>query len=135
MVVNKQNCSKEDEMKSLDFPGYDHFLYSSFITTMYAPPSRILLTPDSLLVLCELSDRAGWARVKHRHKLETVLKITAKKKNPDIITFKFGTGAGETAVVTEQLRFRIPNTHKATDAIKNQILKYQGQLQQQQGRR
>ena len=101
---------------------------------MYAPPSYILLIPDSLLVLCELSDRAGWARVKHRHKLETVLKITAKK-NPDIITFKFGTGAGETAVVTEQLRFRIPNTHKATDAIKNQILKYQGQLQQQQGRR
>jgi hypothetical protein len=71
--------------------------------------------------------------VKHRHKLETVLKITAKKKNPDIITFKFGTGAGEAAVVTEQLRFRIPNTHKATEAIKNQILKYQGQLQQ--GRR
>lgn len=91
--------------------------------------SHILLTPDSLLVLRELSDRAGWARVKHRHKLETVLKITAKKKNPDIITFKFGTGAGETAVVTEQLRFRIPNTHKATEAIKNQILKYQGLLQ------
>ena len=74
----------------------------------------------------------------HRHKLETVLKITAKKKNPDIIMFKFGTGAGETAVITEQLRFQIPNTHKATEAIKNQILKYQGQLvqqQQQQGRR
>ena len=68
--------------------------------------------------------------MKHRHKLETVLKITAKKKNPDIITFKFGTGAGETAIVNEQLRFRIPNTHKATEAIKNQILKYQGQLQQ-----
>ena len=72
--------------------------------------------------------------MKYCPKLETVLKITAKKKNPDIITFKFGTGAGEMAVVTEQFRFRIPNTHKATDAIKNQILKYQGQLQQQ-GRR
>ena len=97
MVVNKQNCSKEDEMEGLDFPGYDHFLYSSFITTMYAPPSRILLTPDSLLVLYELSDRAGWVRVKHHHKLETVLKIVAEKKNPDISTLKFGTGAGETA--------------------------------------
>ena len=43
----------------------------------------------------------------------------------------FGTGAGEMAVVTEQLRFQIPNTHKATEAIKNQILKYQGQLQGQ----
>ena len=61
----------------------------------------ILLTPDSLLVLHELSDRAGRTKVKHCHKLETVHKITAKKKKADIITFKFGTGAGEMAVVTE----------------------------------
>ena len=86
--------------------------------------SHILLTTDSLMVLRELSDRAGWARVKHRHKLESVLKITAKKKHPDIITFKFGTGSGDNFVITEQLRFRIPNTQKATLAIKTQIVKY-----------
>ena len=64
--------------------------------------------------------------MKHCHKLETVLKITAKKKNPDIITFKFGMGAGEVAVVTEQLRFRIPNTHKATEAIKEPNMEISG---------
>ncbi len=84
-----------------------------------------MLSSDALIVLRELSDRAGWGRVKHKRSFEYILKITAKKKNPDIITFKFGTGMGEDAVITDQLRFRIPNTGKATGAIKSQILKYQ----------
>ena len=90
---------------------------------MTAPlsPSHLVLTADSLIILRELSDRAGWGRVKHRHILSTILKITAKKKHPDIITFKFGTGSGAEAVVTHQLRFRIPNTHKFTSAIRSQL--------------
>jgi hypothetical protein len=84
-----------------------------------------MLSSNSIIVLRELSDRAGWGRVKYRRSFDGILKITAKKKNPDIITFKFGTGIGESAEVTEQLRFRIPNTSKATAAIKKQILKHQ----------
>ena len=78
-----------------------------------------------MIVLRELSDRAGWGRVKYKYPFDSVLKITAKKKNPDIITFKYGTGVGDDAIITDQLRFRIPNTLKATSAIKKQILKYQ----------
>ena len=78
-----------------------------------------------MIVLRELSDREGWGKVKYRHALDYILKITAKKKHPDVITFRFGTGVGEEAVITDQLRFRIPNTSKATDAIKTQILKCQ----------
>jgi len=62
----------------------------STISLVHAFCSHLLLTADSLVVLRELSDRAGWARVKHRHQLNSVLKITSKKKHPDIITFKFG---------------------------------------------
>ena len=87
--------------------------------------SHILLSLDKLIVLRELSDRAGWGCVKYKHPFEYILKITAKKKNPDIITFKFGTGTGQDAEITEQLRFRIPNTSKATGAIKTQIMKHQ----------
>lgn len=80
-----------------------------------------MVTADSLIVLRELSDRAGWGRVKYRHTLISILKITAKKKHPDIITFKFGTGSVPEAVVSHELRFRVPNTHKFTSAIKSQL--------------
>ena len=83
--------------------------------------SHLVVTADSLVVLRELSDRAGWGRVKYRHMLSTILKITAKKKHPDVITFRFGTGSGNQAVITQMLRFRVPNTHKFTSAIKSQL--------------
>jgi len=91
----------------------------------YFCSSHILLTNSTMIVLRELSDREGWGKVKYRHALDYILKITAKKKYPDVITFRFGTGTGEEAVITDQLRFRIPNTSKATDAIKTHILKCQ----------
>jgi hypothetical protein len=84
-------------------------------------PSHLVVTADSLVVLRELSDRAGWGRVKHRHRLSSILKITSKKKHPDIITFRFGSGTGAEAVVSQQLRFQVPNTHKFTAAIKAQL--------------
>jgi len=87
--------------------------------------SHIVLTQECFLVLRELSDRAGWARVKHKHKLGSILKITAKKRNPDIITFKFGFGSGDEVVINHVIRFRIPNTQKVTSAIKTHIVKYQ----------
>ena len=84
-------------------------------------PSHLVITNDGLVVIRELSDRAGWGRIKHRHTLSSILKITAKKKHPDVITFRFGSGSGENIVVTDQLRFRVPNTQKFTTAIKTQL--------------
>ena len=48
---------------------------------------------------------AQYSYFKHCHKLEGIVKITAKKKYPVVITFKFGTGVGETIVITHVLRF------------------------------
>lgn len=85
--------------------------------------SHLIVTAEQLILLREASDRAGWGRVKHTNRLSRVLKITAKKKHPDVITFKFGHGSGEEMVISHQLRLRIPNTAKATSAIKSQIIK------------
>lgn len=104
---------------------FSHIVPGSNVCSPSFYCSHIMLSSGSMIVLRELSDRAGWGRVKYKRSFEYILKITAKKKNPDIITFKFGTGTGEDAEITEQLRFRIPNTGKATAAIKNQILKHQ----------
>ena len=74
-------------------------------------------------MLRECSDRTGWARVKARHSLNSIVKITMKKKQPDVITFKLGSAAGEEVVVTGIQRFKIPQTSKAVSAIKDQLLK------------
>jgi hypothetical protein len=82
-----------------------------------------VLSEDHLIVLRECSDRTGWARVKFKHALTSIVKITMKKKHPDVITFKYGRGSGDDVVVTGQQRFQIPQTSKATQAIKTQIEK------------
>ena len=46
---------------------------------------------DTLLfVLREIDGRSGEGRVTARRTLSSVVKITSKKKHPDLITFKFG---------------------------------------------
>ena len=90
-----------------------------------SPSSHLLLTRDSLLVLRELSERTGWARLKHRERLDSIVKITCKKKQQDVITFKFGTGGGDDIEVTHMLRCQIPDTQKFTTAIKTLITKLQ----------
>ena len=85
--------------------------------------SHLLLTSQELVVLREAPDRAGWGRIKHREVLHSVLKITAKKHHPVIITFKYGYISSGESIVTHQLRLRVPNTRRATEAIKEHILK------------
>ena len=53
------------------------------------PILHIVLTKEELILLRELSDRTGYARVKAEHSVKCLNKITAKKKHPDVITFIF----------------------------------------------
>ena len=84
----------------------------------------MVIMSEEFVVLRETSDRPGWARVRHTNHLLSIVKITAKKKHPDIITFKFGhEGQDGQVVLSSQLRLRIPSTQRATAAIKQQIMK------------
>ena len=80
-----------------------------------------------MFVLRELAKRKGFAQVQHRHHLSTVMKITSKKRHPDLITFKFGSSKDDSIEVTHTLRFLIPNAQKATKKIKDRILKVMGE--------
>lgn len=41
--------------------------------------------------LREISSRRGFAYIQSRQALNSVVKITSKKKHPELITFKYGT--------------------------------------------
>ena len=80
-----------------------------------------------MFILREIPKRDGWAYIQQRHHLTSVVKITSKRKHPDLITFRYGTSDDENIEVTETERYVIPNAKKATQKIKDRLLKLVGE--------
>ncbi|KAK6320741.1 hypothetical protein J4Q44_G00098480 [Coregonus suidteri] len=59
----------------------------------------------------------------HIQALNSVVKITSKKKHPELITFKFGNSNTAGIEISAVERYLIPNAGDATKAIKQQIMK------------
>ncbi|TNN36239.1 TBC1 domain family member 23 [Liparis tanakae] len=70
-------------------------------------PSHLLITATHMYCLREIASRKGFAYIQSRQALNSVVKITSKKKHPELITFKY----------------LIPNAGDATKVIKQQIMK------------
>lgn len=52
--------------------------------------SHLLITATHMYCLREIVSRKGFAYIQSRQALSSVVKITSKKKHPELITFKFG---------------------------------------------
>ncbi|CAL1543473.1 unnamed protein product [Lymnaea stagnalis] len=85
--------------------------------------SYLLVTLSHLYVLREIPSRKGMAVIIARKALGTVIKITSKKKQPELITIKYGTHEDDGFHVTDVHRFYIPTASDATRVIKQQIMK------------
>ena len=85
----------------------------------YMVPAILVITNRQLHVLRELPDRAGWAQLYSQHALTSIVKITSKKKYPELITLRFGT----TEKILSSRRFLIPKAQNACKALKVAILK------------
>lgn len=68
-------------------------LDSSALTSLCcsASSSHLLITATHMYCLREIASRKGFAYIQSRQALNSVVKITSKKKHPELITFKFGT--------------------------------------------
>lgn len=85
--------------------------------------SRLLVTDSHLIVLRDIPGRKGAAHVIVKRPLSSIVKITSRKRHPDLITFKYGTTqCNETLVISDMDRFLIPNASEATKLISQQIL-------------
>lgn len=76
-----------------------------------------------LIVLREIAGRKGAAHVIVKRPLSSIVKITSRKRHPDLITFKYGTTQNDTLLISDMDRFLIPNASDATKLISEQILK------------
>ncbi|XP_076871203.1 TBC1 domain family member 23 isoform X2 [Brachyhypopomus gauderio] len=86
-------------------------------------PSHLLITATHMYCLREIASRKGFAYIQSRQALSSVVKITSKKKHPELITFKFGNNNAAGVEIVAVERYLIPNAGDATKAIKQQIMK------------
>jgi TBC1 domain family member 23 len=83
--------------------------------------SYLLITDVQIVVLRE-TGKKDQARIIVRRPLSSIVKITAKKRHRDLITFKYGVPDGDTLLITDMDRFLIPNASEATQVISKFIL-------------
>lgn len=82
--------------------------------------SYLAITQTHLVVVREFSGKRG--QVIARRSLNSIVKISARKRHRDLITFKYGNAGEENVVITDMDRFVIPNANEATTVISNHIL-------------
>lgn len=83
--------------------------------------SHLIVTKTHLVVLREQENRKGQAQVIVRRPLSRIVKITAKKRHRDLITFKYGVPDGDSIFITDMDRFLIPNASVATALVAKHI--------------
>lgn len=84
----------------------------------YMVAAMLVLTADTLYGLRDLASRSGWAEVYHQLPLSNLVKITSKKKHPELLTFHVGT----VDKVHQTVRFLVPQAKLACSALKKAIL-------------
>jgi len=82
-----------------------------------------LLVTTSQLVLLYPGPRPGTCLPSSSRHLSSIVKITSKKRQPEVITFKFGTSKNDEVTIFDMDRFFIPTAGKVTSVVKLQIEK------------
>ncbi|CAH1795914.1 unnamed protein product [Owenia fusiformis] len=89
----------------------------------YLWKSHLLVTKTHMFILREIPNKKGMAWIKARRALGSIVKITSKKRHPELITFKYGTNEDDGLHITSIDRFLIRKAGEATKVIKTQIMK------------
>uniref|UniRef100_A0A8B9KAC7 TBC1 domain family member 23 n=1 Tax=Astyanax mexicanus TaxID=7994 RepID=A0A8B9KAC7_ASTMX len=115
-IVNIQTWINKPDVKH-------HIPCNEVKETGHMFPSHLLITATHMYCLREIASRKGFAYIQSRQALSSVVKITSKKKHPELITFKFGNNNAAAVEIVAVERYLIPNAGDATKAIKQQIMK------------
>lgn len=100
----------------------DSFSCQEVLLNGYMHDSYLVVTETHLVILRDIPNKRGAAKVMSRRPLSTIVKITAKKRHPELITFKYGVPDGDNLLIKDMDRFLIPNASVATKVVSNQIV-------------
>ncbi|XP_065183154.1 TBC1 domain family member 23-like [Sycon ciliatum] len=109
-VNSSQFCAQPQVLKS--------FKCSELKEDGYIVSGLLVLTADTLFGLRDLTSRPGWSEVHHQLPLSNLVKITSKKKHPDLLTFHLGT----VDRVHMSVKYFVPQAKEACKALKSAIL-------------
>lgn len=128
--VANVDYSEEKEMELVQIQSYtrnpnviEHFPCKEVKMNGFMYHSHLIVTDSELIVLREVPDVKGAAEIIVKRPLLAIVKITAKKRHPELITFKYGVPEGENLKILDMDRFLIPNAERATQVVSAQILK------------
>ncbi|ESP04792.1 hypothetical protein LOTGIDRAFT_229906 [Lottia gigantea] len=89
----------------------------------YMYPSYMLIVNSHLYLLREIPKEKNMVYIQSRRALGSIVKITSKKRHPELITFKYGTSEDDGLKITDMDRFLIPTAGDAMRIVKSQIMK------------
>lgn len=100
----------------------DYFQCQEVLLNGHMYDSYLVVTEAHLIILREMPNNHGFSKVMSRRPLSTIVKITAKKRHPELITFKYGVPDGDNVLIKDMDRFLIPNASVATKVVSHQIV-------------
>ncbi|CAG9861560.1 unnamed protein product [Phyllotreta striolata] len=127
--VTDERTELEDNQELVQIQSYikkpeiiEHFPCQEVKLNGFMYKSHLLVTNSELIVLREIPDIKGSGEIIVKRPLSAIVKITARKRHPELITFKYGVPDGENLKISDMDRFLIPNADKATKVVSDQIL-------------
>ncbi|XP_068126790.1 TBC1 domain family member 23 isoform X2 [Hyperolius riggenbachi] len=128
--IDSSSMSDDDRKEIVNIPTWinkpdikHHFPCHEVKENGHMFPSHLLVTATHMYCLREIQSKKGFAYIQSRQALSSVVKITSKKKHPELITFKYGNSSASGVEILAVERYLIPNAGDATKAIKQQIIK------------
>jgi hypothetical protein len=64
----------------------------------------LLVTDGHIYVLRDIPGRKGFAHIAVRRPVAAIVRITSKKKHPELITFKYGVSEGDKPIISDMDR-------------------------------
>nr|XP_023018235.1 TBC1 domain family member 23 isoform X2 [Leptinotarsa decemlineata] len=128
-VANVEHLDADDQQELVQIQAYlkkseviEHFPCQEVKLNGFMYKSHLIVTHTELIVLREIPNIKGSAEIIVKRPLSAIVKITARKRHPELITFKYGVPDGENLKISDMDRFLIPNADKATKVVSDQIL-------------
>ncbi|XP_034242667.1 TBC1 domain family member 23 isoform X1 [Thrips palmi] len=116
-IVNINQWSKENNVTAT-FPCQEFKVNNMFFDSILA------LSESFMYVLRLVPGRKGHAQVVARRSLSSVVKITSRRKHPNMITFKYGVSQDDDLVISDMDRLLIPNSTEAMKTVTKQIVNF-----------